>query len=225
MLYLRNIIMGKKLRITSWLEIFALFAIMALPAFAKDHGGDYKMGTLTKVPLHAGGKISSGWTDTTTCNSGLFGVHCTGGVVDDYNGWLVADMPDGTEVVIEPCFGGASLDALLLPCSQSYVLTLTEEDGSFVFLKNTWFRHDSARELDVTSKVLYRIEHHGGVTYFKIPDPTNPKQEGTYNPIKLPKPKSDATRSTAADNVTAMCASGKLSVELTAKYCTKTKQP
>jgi hypothetical protein len=176
------------------------------------------MGTLTKVPVHVGGKVSRGWTDTTSCDSGLMGIHCTGGIVDDYSGWLVADMPNGTEVVIERCVSGASLAALLLPCDQPYVLTLTEEDGTFVFLDHTWGHHDSSQDLEVTSKVLYRIEHHGGVTYIMIPDPANPKKEGTYNPIKLPKLKSAAP--TTDNNVSSMCASGKLSAELKAKYCT-----
>lgn len=208
-------------------KLFAVTAITLMGlmlvslAFAKDHSGDYRMGTLTKVPLHVGGKVPEGYTDTTTCNSGLFGVHCTGGIVDDYSGWLVADMPNGTEVVIERCVGGASLAAMLLPCSQPYVLTLTEEDGTFVFLDHTWGHHDSSKELDVTSKVLYRIEHHAGVTYVRIPDPTNPKKEGTYNPIKLPKQATKEANPAAADNVAAMCASGKLSAELTAKYCGK----
>lgn len=191
-------------------------------AFAKDHSNDYQMGTLTKVPLHVGGKVSQGWTDTTSCNSGLLGIHCTGGIVDDYSGWLVADMPDGKEVVIEVCASGASLAAALLPCDRPYILALTEEDGTFVFLDHTWLHHDISEAFDTTSKVLYRIEHHGGVTYFMIPDPSNPKKEGSYNPIKLPKPPKAST-STAPDNLTAMCASGKLSAELTAKYCAGNK--
>jgi len=195
---------------------------MICSAFAKDHSGDYQMGTLFKVPLHVGGKVSEGFTDTTTCNSGLLGVHCTGGIVDDYSGWLVADMPDGTELVIKRCVGGASLAAALLSCDQTYTLMLTEEDGTSVFLDHTWGHHDSSRELDVTSKVLYRIEHHAGVTYVRIPDPTNPKKEGTFNPVRLPKQAATKeAKPAAADNITAMCASGKLSAELTAKYCGK----
>ncbi len=89
--------------------VILLTLAMVCSSFAKDHSGDYRMGTLTKVPLHVGGKVSEGFTDTTSCNSGLLGVHCTGGIVDDYSGWLVADMPNGTEVVIERCVGGASL--------------------------------------------------------------------------------------------------------------------
>jgi hypothetical protein len=209
-------------RVKFILGVIFIGILSSIPASAKDHSNDYKMGTLTKVPVHVGGKVSTGWTDTTSCNSGLVGIHCTGGIVDDYSGWLVADMPDATEVVIEPCASGASLAALLLPCDQPFVLTLTEEDGTFVFLDHTWGHHDSSKDLQVTSKVLYRIEHHGGVTYFRIPDPANPQKEGTYNPIKLPKQAKAATPATAApDNLTAMCASDKLSAELKAKYCTK----
>jgi hypothetical protein len=194
--------------------------LSSLPAAAKDHSNDYKMGTLTKVPVHVGGKVSTGWTDTTSCNSGLVGVRCTGGIVDDYSGWLVADMPNGTDTVIERCVSGASLAALLLPCDKPDVLTLTEEDGTYTFLDHTWGHHDSAKELQVTSKVLYRIEHHGGITYIMIPDPANPKKEGMYNPIKLPKPKPSASTLQADSNISSMCASGKLSAELKAKYCT-----
>ncbi len=207
----------------SLVVFFSAFGILSImPAVAKDHSNDYRMGTLTKVPLHVGGKVTTGWTDTTSCNRGLVGIHCTGGIVDDYNGWLVADMPSGTEVVIEPCVSGASLAALLLPCAQPYVLTLTEEDGTFLFLDHTWGHHDSAKDLDVTSKVLYRIEHHAGVTYIRIPDPADPKKEGTYNPIKLPKPKSSEAHPTTDNNISAMCASGKLSPEQQAKFCMST---
>jgi hypothetical protein len=206
-------------RTTLTIVYLAIFiAASSVPAIAKDHSDDYHMGILTKVPLHVGGKVTTGWTDTTSCERGLVGIHCTGGVVDDYSGWLVADMPDGKEVVIERCAGGGSMAALLLPCSKPYILTLTEEDGTFVFLDHTWLHHDSANDLATTSKVLYRIEHHGGVTYIMIPDPTNPKKEGSYNPIKLPKTK-QVSAPQADSNISAMCASGKLSAELQAKYC------
>ena len=203
--------------------IVVAVAVTVSLSFAKDHSNDYKMGTLTKVPLHVGGKVSMGYTDTTSCNSGLFGVHCTGGIVDDYGANLVADMPDGTEVVIKPCAGGASLAAAVLPCSQPYVLTLTKEDGTFVFLDHTWGHRDSAKELDTNSKVLYRTKHVRGlvsVDYVMIPDPTNPNKEGTYNVIKPMKPptKKDAA-APAPDNIAATCASDKLSAELKAKYC------
>lgn len=204
---------------TFFLAVF-LASFASTVAIAKDHSNEYQVGTLTKVPLHVGGKVTTGWTDTTSCQSGLVGIHCTGGIVDDYSGWLVADMPDGKEVVVERCVGGASLAALLLPCSQPYVLTLTEEDGTFVFLDHTWGHHDSARDLAATSKVLYRIEHHAGVTYIRIPDPADTKKEGTYNPIKLPKTKPSKSPAQADSNISAMCASGKLSPELQAKYCT-----
>ena len=208
-------------------EIAALVLLLTLSTlgYAKDHSNDYKMGTLTKVPMHVGGKVSEGWTDTTSCNSGLLGVHCTGGIVDDYSGWLVADMPDHTEVVIQPCVSGATLAALFLPCNQPYVLTLTEEDGTFIFLDHTWGTHNSAGGLETTSKVLYRIEHKPGVTYICIPDPNDPKKEGKYNPIKLPKFKHKQDAPQNADNITAMCASGKLSAELQTKYCSSDAQP
>jgi hypothetical protein len=199
------------------LVAFGVFS--GVPAVAKDHSNDYKMGTLTKVPLHVGGKVSRGWTDTTSCNSGLVGIHCTGGIVDDYSGWLVADMPDGKEVVIEVCASGASLAAALLPCDRPFILTLTEEDGTFVFLDHTWLHHDVSDVFDTTSKVLYRIEHHGGVTFIMIPDPSNPKKEGSYNPIKLPKPKSSVSTPQTDSNISSMCDSGELSAELKAKYC------
>jgi hypothetical protein len=208
-------------------EIAALTLLLILSPLghAKDHSNDYKMGTLTKVPLHVGGKVSEGFTDTTSCNSGLLGVHCTGGIVDDYSGWLVADMPDGTETVIETCAGGTSLAALLLPCDKPFILALTEEDNTFIFLDKVWGSRDSSKGLETTSKVLYRIEHKPGVTYVMIPDPAEPTKEGRYTPIKLPKIKPKETAPTAPDNVAAMCASGKLSTELQAKYCAQTNPP
>jgi hypothetical protein len=213
------------IRITGAIVIcISLLSLSPATSFAKNHSGDYKLGALIKVPLHVGGKVSTGYTDTTSCSEGLFGVHCTGGVVDDYGANLVADMPDGNEVVIEPCASGATLAALLLPCSKPFVLMLIEEDGSTIFLGHTWGYHDSAKDLETNSKVLYRVEHHAGVTYVKIPDPNNPDKEGSYNPIKLPKQKTKgASANQSGENVTAMCASGKLSPELQAKYCTNAK--
>lgn len=56
----------------SLIVFFVAFGVLSsVPASAKDHSNDYRMGTLTKVPLHVGGKVSEGWTDTTSCNSGL----------------------------------------------------------------------------------------------------------------------------------------------------------
>ena len=194
-------------------------------ACAKDHSGDYQMGTLTKITLHVGNRVATGYTDTTSCNAGLLATHCTGGITEDYSGKLVADMPDGSELVIGPCAGGGTLAAALIPCSQPYVLMLTEEDGTNVFLDHTWGHRDSAKELDTTSKVLYRTKHVRGlvsVDYVMIPDPTSPKKEGTYDVIKLPKqPSKEAAVAPAVDNVAAMCSSGKLSAELQAKYCGK----
>src|SRR5882724_3790348 len=209
---------GLKMKTLVMLATVFLFAVSVR---ATDHSNDYKMGVLTKVPLHVGGVVSTGWTDTTSCQSGLFGVHCTGGVVQDYGANLVADMPDGTELVIEKCVGGASIAALILPCSRPYVLMLVEEDGTVVFLDHTWGHHESAKNLETTSKILYRIERHARITYVMIPDPENPKKEGSYNPIKLPKPKVKGAPNQSPDNVTAFCASGKLSPELQAKYCEK----
>jgi hypothetical protein len=57
--------------------------LVSMTAFAKDKK-EYQIGALTKVPLHVGGRVSTGYTDTTSCNRGLFGVHCTGGIVDDW---------------------------------------------------------------------------------------------------------------------------------------------
>ena len=187
---------------------------------AKDHSGDYKMGTLQKVPLHVGGKVTTGFTDTTSCDSGLLGVHCTGGIVDDYSGWLAADMPDGTEQVITRCVGGGSFAAVVLSCDVPFVLALTEEDGTLVFLHHA-LSHDSTKALDTVSKVLYRVEpHHFGeiVTYIGIPDPNDPKKEGRYYIVKLPKPEKSAVPGSDS-NVAAMCAGNKLSPELRAKYC------
>src|ERR1035437_191583 len=208
-------------------EIAALVLLLSASSLghAKDHSNDYKMGTLSKVPLHVGGKVSEGFTDTASCNSGLLGVHCTGGIVDDYSGWLVADMPDGTETIIEQCVGGASVAALFLSCNKPYILTLTEEDGTFIFLDKVLGSRDVSKSLQTTSKVLYRIEHKPGVTYVKIPDPDDPAKEGSYTPIKLPKIKTKETTPNAPDNVAAMCASGKLSTELQAKYCAQPNPP
>lgn len=99
---------------------------------------------------------------------------------------------------------------------------LTKEDGTIVFLHHLWGYHDSTKELAATSKVLYRVEHKMGVKedYIKIPDPVNPKKEGTYIIIKLPKqPEATTPQPMSSDNIAAMCASGKLSATLQAKYC------
>jgi hypothetical protein len=157
--------------------------ILCPPTFAKDHSTEYKMGTLMLVPMRVEGKQKTSYTDTTDCHDSPFGLQCSGGIVDNYDGWLVADMPDGTKMAIQRCAGGATAAALFLPCDIASVPVLTEEDGTVVFLHHPWGYHDSTTELAATSKVLYRVEHKlgaPGVTYIKIPDPANPKKEGTY---------------------------------------------
>jgi len=56
----------------------------------------------------------------------------------------------------------------------------------------------------------------------RIPSPNDLKKEGSYNPIKLPEEvASKKSTPGAADNLTAMCNSGKPSAEQQAKYCNK----
>jgi hypothetical protein len=133
-------------------------------------------------------------------------------------------MRDGSEVVIGPCESGAKAAALFLPCSQPWVFTLIQADGTAVFLSHVTIfgRADDkfGDKFDTTSKVLYYEKRAGGVHYIMIPDPTNAKKEGSYTRIKLPKqPSAKETPPTASDNIAAMCASGKLSAEMQAKYC------
>jgi len=73
--------------------------MLCLPAFAKDHSAEYKMGTLVLVPMHVEDKKQTSYTDTTDCHDSPFGLQCSGGIVDNYDGWLVAEMPDGHEKV------------------------------------------------------------------------------------------------------------------------------
>lgn len=198
----------------------AIVLALAVPAKAKQK--DYEMGTLTKVPLHAKNLVKAGFTDSTDCTPGLTGTNCTGGITDNYDGQLFASMPDGSEVLIGNCGSGARLKDILFPCSQQYVLMLAEQDGTKVFLTHTWMHHDIGGKFADSSKVLYRIEHHGGVTYILIPDPDNPKKEGMYNRLKLPKqPSAKADAPVATDNITAMCASGKLTPEQQKQFCGK----
>ncbi len=68
------------------------------PCMAKDN--EYRTGMLTKALLHVGSKKDTGFTDTTDCRPGLVGVNCTGGIVENYDGKLVATMPDGSLVVV-----------------------------------------------------------------------------------------------------------------------------
>jgi len=180
------------------------------------------MGTLVLVPMHVENKQQTSYTDTTDCHDSPFGLQCSGGIVHNFDGWLVAEMPDGTKMAIQRCAGGATAAALFLPCDIPYVPVLTKEDGTIVFLHHLWGYHDSTKELAATSKVLYRVEHKMGVKedYIKIPDPVNPKKEGTYIIIKLPKqPEATTPQPMSSDNIAAMCASGKLSATLQAKYC------
>jgi len=197
-----------------------ILMVLCLPVLAKDHSDEYKMGTLVLVPMHVENKQQTSYTDTTDCHDSPFGLQCSGGIVDNYDGWLVAEMPDGTKMAIQRCAGGATAAALFLPCDIPYVPVLTEEDGSIVFLHHPWGYHDSAKELAATSKVLYRVEHKPGVTYIRIPDPANPKKEGTYWIIKLPKqPEASKPHPLSQDNVAAVCSSGRLSAALQDKYC------
>jgi hypothetical protein len=141
------------------ITLFAL--ILAVFAAAKDK--EYQMGTLVKVPLHVGDKQSTGYTNTTDCTPGLLGANCTGGIVD-YSGKLVATMPNGSEVVIGSCAGGATAAAMFVPCSQPWVFVLTKEDGTVVFLHHTGLHHDVGDKFGATSKVLYREKRAGGIT-------------------------------------------------------------
>ena len=200
------------------------FLVFVAPCMAKDN--EYLTGTLTKAPLHVGGKKDTGFTDTTDCHQGLVGVNCAGGIVENYDGKLVATMPDSTLVVVRDCAAGATAAAFFLSCSQPWVFVLTEEDGATTFLERVQFGSGEDKFGDKfgdTAKVLYRIEHKPGVTYIVIPDPENPKKEGRYTRMKLPK-QAAAQKATppASDNITAMCASGKLSLEQQAKLCAPT---
>ena len=198
--------------------------MLVAPCLAKDT--EYHAGTLTKVPLHVGSKKDMGFTDTTDCHPGLVGVNCTGGIVENYDGKLVATMPDGSLLVVRDCAGGATAAAFFLSCSQLWVFVLTEEDGKMTFLQHVQFGSGEDKFGDKfgdTAKVLYRIEHKPGVTYIVIPDPNNPKKEGRYTRIKLPKQAlAQKAPSEASDNISAMCSSGKLSHEQQAKFCTAT---
>lgn len=203
----------------------------AVPSMAKDK--EYYSGTLTKVPLHVGSKKDTGFTDTTDCRPGLVGVNCTGGIVENYQGKLVATMPDGGLVALRDCAGGATAAAFFLSCSQPWAFVLTEEDGTTTFLRRVQFGSGEDKFGDRfgdSAKVLYRIEHKPGVTYIVIPDPNNPKKEGRYTRMKLPKQAvGQEAPSRASDNISAMCASGKLSPEQQAKFCapitTEDKKP
>ncbi len=187
------------------LFVVALFSLAVIHlVFAKNSSGDYRTGALTKVPLHVGGKVSEGYKDTTTCGLELSGVHCTGGMVDDYGKWLVVDMPDGTELVMRKCAPGG---AALLSCDDAQVLILTEEDGTSEFLDHfhVWWGHRyrakdfEIKNLTMPRKVLYRIEHNLGITYVSITDPENRKNEGIYNPIKLPTRAVQGVKPTGSD--------------------------
>jgi len=199
--------------------------ILAPPCIAKDD--EYHSGTLSKVPLHVGSKKDTGFTDTTDCRPGLAGVNCTGGIVENYDGKLVATMPDGSLAVIRDCAAGATAAAFFLSCSQPWVFVLTEEDGTTTFLERVQFGSGEDKFGDRfgdSAKVLYRIEHKPGVTYVVIPDPNNPKKEGRYTRMKLPKqPVAQSARPQASDNISAMCASGKLSPDQQAKFCVPSK--
>lgn len=200
------------------------FLIFVTPSMAKDN--EYHTGTLSKVPLHVGNKKDVGFTDTTACRPGLIGLNCTGGIIENYDGKLVATMPDGSLMVIRDCAVGARAAAFFLSCSQPWVFVLTEEDGTTTFLEHVQFGSGEDKFGDKfgdSAKVLYRIEHKPGVTYIVIPDSDNPKKEGRYTRMKLPKQASgQKTPQQATSNITAMCSSGKLSPEQQAKFCTPT---
>src|SRR5258708_7350409 len=127
------------------LAFLSLALLLSLPTFAKDHSADYKMGTLVLVPMHVGNITqdqSHQYTDTTVCNDSLFGLKCSGGIVETYNGWLEADMPDGSKVKVQRCAGGATVAAMFLTCDIPYAPVLTEEDGYVVFLHHPGGYHD-----------------------------------------------------------------------------------
>ena len=106
--------------------------VFVVPCIAKDN--EYHTGALTKVPLHVGSKKDTGFTDTTDCRPGLVGVNCTGGIIENYDGKLVATMPDGSLVAVRDCAAGATAAAFFLSCSQSWAFVLTEEDLSLIHI-------------------------------------------------------------------------------------------
>src|SRR5277367_5462771 len=78
-----------------------ILMVLCLPVLAKDHSDEYKMGTLVLVPMHVENKQQTSYTDTTDCHDSPFGLQCSGGIVDNYDGWLVAEMPDGTKMAFQ----------------------------------------------------------------------------------------------------------------------------
>ena len=194
--------------------------ILVAPCMAKDK--EYYAGTLNKVPLRVGKRAVLGLYRYHELLFGAGKHHCTGGVTDDYKGKLIATMPDGHLVVIRDCYTGSAF----VSCSQPWVFVLTEEDGTTTFLEHVQFGSGEDKFGDKfgdSAKVLYRIEHKPGVTFILIPDPANPKKEGSYTRMKLPKqPTEQDVPAQASDNISAMCASGKLSPEQQAKFCAPT---
>lgn len=148
--------------------LVAVLALLVFVAPCTSKENEYLTGTLVKVPLHVGNKKGTGFTDTTDCHQGLVGVNCTGGIVENYEGKLIATMPDGKIVIVRDCAAGATAAAFFLSCSQPWVFVLTEEDGKTTFLEHVQFGSGKDKFGDKfgdSAKVLYRIEHKPGVTW------------------------------------------------------------
>lgn len=171
--------------------ISLMFLGLALgQSLAKDK--EYKVGTVSKLT------IESGWVDTTHCHEGLDGnLHCSGGIENEYKD----------------------------------VYLLTMEDGVVAPIRHTAFQPDTLKSLNIDNGVevpiMYRIERKKGlisVDYVRIPDATSPKKEGCYNFDSMKKPTSNPSPKVKPpanqSNIDAMCASGKLTPEQHAKYCT-----
>jgi len=189
-------------------HLFALIVLLPLAlagsAFAKDHSGDYQMGTFLSATAVSDGTITS------TLHGD--GTTVAGDVYANQIGIYRIKVPDGTW----------------------HVTTLTQTQDSMIRgmgMTPTHFKSEKANPLDGLKngdKVLFRLhERHylnGKFTLMAIPYADKPNKEVEFStrfvpdaaPLKPEKP---------TDNVKAMCDSGKLSAELKAQYCGVQPQP
>jgi hypothetical protein len=177
---------------TKFMQILLCALLLCSFAFAGDKSADYQLGSIKKLTT------KSEWYET-DCSTNMGTTRCTSGDQSRIDSLYIMSFADGTEAVIA--------HALMRPDTVKGMNLQVQMDG------------DAGTSPAV--KVMYRIQRRAGVNYIIIPD-TDGKKEGWYyiDPTFKHGPQKPTTQApTNASNVTAMCASGKLTPEQQKQLC------
>lgn len=186
--------------IAASVAIFALSSgIAGIDAFAKDHSGDYQMGTFISSSIAQDGTITSTLhgDGTTTAGSvyanqiAVYKIQVTDGI------WLLNTYTQNKDSMIRN-----------------------------MGMTPMHFKSEKSNPLDVLKggdRVLFRVEKHrllnGVETSIFIPYADNPGKEFRFIGYFTPSAPPASLRDKPTDNVRAMCDAHKLSPELEKQYC------